>query len=68
MLNEYTNNPTATHVAMDENGWFYTGDLGFLLDGRLYVTGRKKDLLIVGGRNFYPQDIEKICEIGRAHV
>lgn len=35
-----------------------TGDLGFVLDGQLYVTGRLKDLIIIRGRNFYPQDIE----------
>jgi len=62
MLKEYVNDPKATQTAIDEDGWFYTGDLGFLLDGRLFVTGRIKDLLIVGGRNFYPQDIEKICD------
>jgi len=38
---------------------FRTGDLGFLDSGELYVTGRKKDLMIVGGRNLYPQDIER---------
>ncbi|MGI5170264.1 fatty acyl-AMP ligase [Spirillospora sp. CA-253888] len=39
-----------------------TGDLGFVLDGELYVTGRRKDLIIFNGRNLYPQDLE---EIGR---
>ena len=39
-----------------------TGDLGFLLDGELFVTGRLKDLLVVGGRNYYPTDIEHACE------
>lgn len=60
LLSEYLNNPQATAQALDQEGWYYTGDLGFLLDGRLYVTGRQKDLIIVGGRNFYPQDIEHI--------
>ncbi|CAM3553548.1 fatty acyl-AMP ligase [Smaragdicoccus niigatensis] len=39
-----------------------TGDLGFLHDGELYVTGRCKDLLIVNGRNLYPQDIEEFVQ------
>lgn len=42
------------------NGWYYTGDLGFCLEGELFVVGRKKDLLIIGGENIYPQDIEEI--------
>jgi fatty-acyl-CoA synthase len=41
-------------------GWYHTGDLGFCLEGELYVVGRKKDLLIIGGENIYPQDIEEI--------
>jgi acyl-CoA synthetase (AMP-forming)/AMP-acid ligase II len=60
LLKEYLNNPQATAQSLDQDGWFFTGDLGFLLDCRLYVTGRQKDLIIVGGRNFYPQDIESI--------
>lgn len=41
--------------------WGYkTGDLGFLLEGELFVTGRKKDLIIIGGKNIYPQDIENL--------
>jgi acyl-CoA synthetase (AMP-forming)/AMP-acid ligase II len=39
---------------------YWSGDLGFELDGELYVIGRKKDLIIVGGENIYPQDIEEI--------
>ncbi len=44
------------------NGWLKTGDLGFLQGGELYVTGRKKDLVIVRGRNLYPQDLEALAE------
>lgn len=39
-----------------------TGDLGFVLDGELYVTGRRKDLIIVAGQNHYPQDLERTAE------
>jgi len=42
------------------DGWFMTGDMGYLADGELYVTGRKKDLIIVAGKNVYPQDIENL--------
>lgn len=42
--------------------WLRTGDLGFLRDGELYVTGRLKDIVIVNGRNIYPQDVEAVVE------
>lgn len=38
--------------------WLHTGDLGFMLDGQLYISGRKKDLIILNGRNYDPQSIE----------
>lgn len=44
-------------------GWMDTGDLGYLLNGCLFVTGRKKDLMIIRGRNIWPQDIEYIAEL-----
>lgn len=62
----YWNNPDATAetfqaVLTNENDGYYmrTGDLGFFHDGELYITGRSKDMLIVNGRNIYPQDIEQ---------
>jgi len=55
----YYNRPDLTEKAI-RDGWYYSGDLGFMLDGELYVVGRKKDLLIIGGENIYPQDIEEI--------
>jgi acyl-CoA synthetase (AMP-forming)/AMP-acid ligase II len=42
------------------NDWLYTGDLGYMADGNLYVTGRKKEVIIVGGRNYYPDDVEQL--------
>ena len=44
------------------NGWLKTGDLGYLADGAVYVTGRKKDLIIINGRNYTPQSIEWVVE------
>ncbi len=55
----YYNRPDLTAKAIVD-GWYYSGDLGFCLEDELYVIGRKKDLLIVGGENLYPQDIEEI--------
>ena len=46
----------------DGGAWLRTGDLGFLRDGELFVTGRLKDLIIVRGRNCYPQDLERTVE------
>ncbi len=42
-------------------GFYLTGDLGFLEDGQLYITGRKKDLIIINGKNVYPQDVEYVA-------
>ena len=41
-------------------GWLRTGDLSYTVDGELVVCGRSKDVIIVGGRNVYPQDVEKV--------
>ncbi|MCS7056891.1 MAG: AMP-binding protein [Thermoflexales bacterium] len=60
MLSEYYHRPDATAQAFFE-GFYLTGDLGYVLDGEVYVTGRKKDLIIVGGKNVYPQDLEQLA-------
>ena len=59
LFDGYFNRPDLTSAALLD-GWFRTGDLGFLRNGELFVVGRKKDLLIVGGENLYPQDIESV--------
>ncbi|UVK81658.1 non-ribosomal peptide synthetase [Pseudomonas sichuanensis] len=61
----YWRNPEAsarTFVEMDGQTWLRTGDLGFMRDGEVFVTGRLKDMLIVRGQNLYPQDLEKTLE------
>jgi acyl-CoA synthetase (AMP-forming)/AMP-acid ligase II len=59
LFDGYYNRADLTAQAMVD-GWYRTGDLGFCLDGELYVAGRKKDLLIIGGENVYPQDVEEL--------
>lgn len=59
MLAGYYNRPDADELAF-RNGWFLTGDYGYLSEGELYVWGRKKDVIIVGGKNIYPQDLEAL--------
>ena len=50
------------------DGWFYSGDLGYLSGGHLFVTGRKNALIIVAGRNYHPQDIQRaVDEVGGVH-
>lgn len=67
MLTGYYNREDATERSIT-NGWFATGDLGYLAGGELYITGRKKDLIIVGGKNIYPQDLEEITmEVNGVH-
>lgn len=59
MLNEYYHRPDATEAAFLD-GWYLTGDLGYTVGDQVFVLGRKKDLLIVGGKNVYPQDLEAL--------
>jgi fatty-acyl-CoA synthase len=57
----YYNEPELTAQSFkdhDGSTWLYTGDLGYVADGEVYICGRVKDIIIIRGRNFYPQDIE----------
>jgi acyl-CoA synthetase (AMP-forming)/AMP-acid ligase II len=53
----YYGNPDATAKTL-AGGWLHTGDLGFFLDGRLYICGRQKDMVIKAGRNYFAEDLE----------
>lgn len=60
LFSGYFRREDLTREAVTAEGWYKTGDLGFVREGHVYVTGRKKDLIIVQGRNFYPADVEKV--------
>jgi 1-acyl-sn-glycerol-3-phosphate acyltransferase len=57
----YYRQPQATAAITLDGGWLDSGDLAFVLDGEVYIAGRLKDLIIKGGRNFVPQEIEELA-------
>ena len=57
----YWENPEATREAF-RGGWLHTGDLGYLVNGEVHISGRIKDILIINGRNYYPQRIEWLVD------
>jgi fatty-acyl-CoA synthase len=58
----YFEDPTATSDVLSEDGWLDTGDLGYRVGNSLIITGREKDLIIINGRNIWPQDLEYLAE------
>jgi thioesterase domain-containing protein/acyl carrier protein len=72
IFTQYYNNETATHSAFTADGWFQTGDLGCIDEGRLTLVGRSKDSIIVSGVNYFSHELEAVLEqlegIERSHV
>ena len=62
LMSGYLDDQEATDRVILENGWLDTGDLGYLYRDNLYLTGRRKDIIIVNGRNIRAQDLEEIAE------
>lgn len=62
LMTGYFRAPEETAQAISPDGWLDTGDLGYLLDGQIVITGRAKDLIIIKGRNLWPQDLEWAAE------
>ncbi len=58
----YFRDEASTRACLDADGWLDTGDMGYLSDGYLYIVGRAKDMIIINGRNHWPQDIEWAVE------
>ncbi|MFE0373740.1 AMP-binding protein [Streptomyces tendae] len=67
----YLHHPEATEAVL-KHGWLHTGDLGFFHHGELFVAGRLKDMIVVQGRNYFPDDVEELVRdlagIYRQHV
>ena len=60
VMKGYDGEPEATARAIDAEGWLHTGDLGVMReDGYIHITGRAKDMIIRGGENVYPREIEE---------
>ncbi|MDT8388228.1 MAG: fatty acyl-AMP ligase [Thiogranum sp.] len=62
VMSGYFNAPEETAACLSADGWLNTGDVGYRVDGSLIITGRKKDLIIINGRNIWPQDLEYLAE------
>ncbi|MCR0981102.1 fatty acyl-AMP ligase [Roseomonas populi] len=62
LMQGYDERPEESAAALSPDGWLSTGDLGYRLDGQVVITGRAKDLIIVNGRNVWPQDLEWAVE------
>jgi fatty-acyl-CoA synthase len=68
VMRGYDNQPELTHETLSADGWLDTGDRGYLLNGQIVITGRAKDLIILNGRNIWPQDLEWAAEDGIAEL
>ncbi len=62
LMRGYFRQPEATDEVLSGDGWLDTGDIGCLIDGEIVLTGRMKDLIILNGRNIWPQDLEWSAE------
>lgn len=62
VMQGYFNDIEATKACLSDDGWLNTGDMGYMNDGSLFIIGRIKDMIIVNGRNHWPQDIEWAAE------
>jgi fatty-acyl-CoA synthase len=58
----YFRDEEATKACLDAENWLDTGDMGYMCDGYLYIVGRAKDMIIINGKNHWPQDIEWAVE------
>ena len=58
----YFEEPEVNRATITADGWLRTGDLGLVVDGETYITGRAKEILFVNGQNYYPHDLESVAQ------
>jgi fatty-acyl-CoA synthase len=63
VMSGYWGNPESSRAVLSEDGWLNTGDLAYQIGSSLVITGREKDMIIIHGRNIWPQDIEYLAEL-----
>jgi len=64
VMQGYYKNPEATKEVFDEDGWFHSGDAGYIVNNYVYLTGRKKSLIVTeGGKNVFPEEIEDMFQL-----
>ncbi|MCA9465027.1 MAG: AMP-binding protein, partial [Nitrospira sp.] len=62
IMSGYFNDPATTDEVLSADGWLNTGDIGYWIDDSLVIIGRSKDMIIINGRNIWPQDLEFLAE------
>ena len=62
VMHSYFRDPESTEACLSDDGWLDTGDMGYMSDGYIFIVGRAKDMIIINGRNHWPQDIEWAVE------
>jgi fatty-acyl-CoA synthase len=62
VMTGYFQNEVATKAVLDNDGWLDTGDIGYQVDGQIFITARSKDVIIIKGRNIWPHDMEVVTQ------
>jgi len=62
VTSEFYNDPEKTAATISEDGWLNTGDLGFIDDNHLILTGREKEMILINGQNYFPNDLDDLID------